>query len=122
MWDPLQIAIVASSLAVAAWCGWYVARDLRPDPRLGLPLWIVELLLVAQLVVGVVQAFGDVPAGVSLVTFVGYLVGLVVMVPIGIWWAAGEPSRAGTGVLLVVLLVIPVLVVRLEQIWNPASA
>lgn len=122
MWDPLQIAVVAASLALAAWCGWYVVRDLRPDPRLGIPLWVVELLLVVQLVLGVVQVVRGAPEGVNEVVFVGYLLGLLVLIPAGIWWARGEPSRAGTGVLLVVLLVIPVLVVRLEQIWDPVVA
>lgn len=118
MWDPLQTAVVVASLAVAAWCAIYVWRDRLPDPRLGIPLWVVELLLFVQLIVGLVQVVRGVPDGVSVATFVGYLLGLLVLIPAGIWWARGEPSRAGTGVLLVVLLVIPVLVVRLEQIWN----
>lgn len=122
VWDPLQLAVVVASLAVAALAGFYVWRHRRPDPLLGLPLWVVELLLVAQLVVGLVQAVRGVPDGVSVATFVGYLLGLVALIPVGIWWARGEPSRAGTGVLLVVLLVIPVLVVRLEQIWDPVGA
>jgi hypothetical protein len=122
MWDPLQIAVVAVSLAAAAWCAWYVVRDLRPDPKLAAPLWFVELLLVAQLVVGIVEVARGAPEGVNVVTFIGYLVALLLVIPVGIWWAGGEPGRAGTGVLLVVLLVIPVLVVRLEQIWSPAGA
>lgn len=122
MWDPLQITVVVVSLLAAAWCGWYVARDLRPDPKLAAPLWFVELLLIAQLVVGVVEVARGAPEGVNVVTFLGYLVALLLVIPVGIWWAGGEPGRAGTSVLLVVLLVIPVLVVRLEQIWSPASA
>lgn len=118
MWDPLQYAVITASLLVAALSAVYVVRDLRPTPLLGLSMWAVEALLLVQLVVGVVQVVQGVPDGVSVVTYLSYLVGLLVAIPAAIWWARGEPSRAGTGVVLVVMLLIPVLVVRLEQIWG----
>jgi hypothetical protein len=35
-------------------------------------------------------------------------------------WALGERSRAGTAVLVVAGIVVPVLVLRLDQIWTAA--
>ena len=37
------------------------------------------------------------------------------------WWGAAEPGRWGTGVVCVACLVIPVLVVRLQQVWDGAG-
>lgn len=122
MWDPLQTAVIVASLVVAAGSLLYVVPDRRPDRWLVLAVGVVQVMLLVQLLVGVVQVVEGVPDGVSVATFLGYLVGLAVALPVGVWWAKGEPSRAGTGVLLVVLVVVPVLVVRLQQIWDPALA
>lgn len=119
MWDPLQTAVIVASLVVAVGSLLYVVPDRRPDRWLVAAVGVVQVLLVAQLVIGVVQVVEGVPEGVSTATFLGYLIGLVIALPAGVWWARGEPSRAGTGVLLVVLVVVPVLVVRLQQIWDP---
>ena len=56
------------------------------------------------------------------VVFLAYLV-VVLAAPVGTWlWAKGEPSRWGPGVVCVAALVLPVLVVRLEQVWTTLNA
>ncbi len=78
---------------------------------------LVELVLLAQLVVGIVALIGtDRP--VSAITFVGYLVASLLILPIGVFWSLIERSRWGPGVLGVAFLVIPVLILRLSTIWN----
>ena len=52
------------------------------------------------------------------VVFISYLL-VVIVAPLGTWfWAAGEKSRWGAGVVCVAALVLPVLLVRLDQVWS----
>ena len=80
-------------------------------------LGVIELGLVVQLVIGLVKVFGD-HAGVSVPTYLGYLIGALLILPIGSAWSASERNRGGTGVLLVAVAVLPVLFLRLHQIWS----
>ncbi|MCW2785817.1 MAG: hypothetical protein JWP74_2334 [Marmoricola sp.] len=97
--------------------GVLIARDLRPgNVTLGF-LVVIELGLVVQLVVGLHRVFGD-HAGVSVATYLGYLVGALLILPIGVVWSSAERTRSGTAVLLVAVLVIPVLFLRLHDIWS----
>jgi hypothetical protein len=77
----------------------------------------IELGLAVQLVVGLVR-LGDAPAGISTVTYVGDLVGALLVPPVAWVWSQAERSRGGLGVLLVALLVVPFLFVRLHQVWT----
>jgi hypothetical protein len=78
---------------------------------------VLELGLLAQAVIGVGQLVSggrDVDGAV----FVGYLLGCVVFLPLATVWALGERTRGGTAVLVVAGLVLPVLVVRIQQVWS----
>jgi hypothetical protein len=55
---------------------------------------------------------------VNVAAYVGYLVGAIVILPAAFLWSVGERTRAGTGVLLVAVAVIPVLFARLHQLWG----
>lgn len=121
MYLPLQIALAAGALLLAAGAIGYVARDRLADRWLLGLLALLEVLLVVQAVVGIVQVATDNP-GVSAPLFVGYLLGTLLFLPAAAWWALGEPSRAGTAGLVVVGLVLPVLVLRLQQIWQAPGA
>ena len=45
------------------------------------------------------------------------LMAALLIIPAGVIWSSGEPSRGGTAVLLVALLVVPFMFVRLADIW-----
>ncbi|MGN6160984.1 MAG: hypothetical protein ACTHOG_04685 [Marmoricola sp.] len=77
----------------------------------------IEVGLVVQLVVGLVK-LGSAPAAMSKATWVGYLVGSLLILPAAWIWSQTERSRAGLGVLLVGLLVVPFLFLRLHQVWT----
>jgi hypothetical protein len=94
-----------------------IVRDRRPGPVSYVLLGLVEAGLVAQLVLGLGRVFGD-HQGVSVATYVGYLVGALVILPLAAGWAWAERTRNGTAVLLVGVLVVPVLFVRLHDIWS----
>jgi hypothetical protein len=78
---------------------------------------LVELLLVAQLVVGIVAPFvGNPPRG-SLPEFYIYLVSALLLPPLAGFWALLERNRWATVVLGVICLAVAVMVYRMYQIW-----
>ena len=113
----LQIVLSLACSLVAAVLGVLIARDRRPGRVTYVLLALVELGLVAQLVLGLVRVFGD-HEGVSVGIYVGYLVGALVILPLAAGWSWAERTRSGTGVLLVGVVVLPVLFVRLHDIWS----
>jgi hypothetical protein len=112
----LQIALSVLSLLVVVLLVVLIVRDHRPGRVTYALLAVLELGLVAELVIGLARVFGD-HEGVSVATYVGYLVGALVILPLAAGWAWAERTRSGTGVLLVGVLVLPVLFVRLHDIW-----
>ncbi|WP_328605883.1 hypothetical protein OG943_38775 [Amycolatopsis sp. NBC_00345] len=113
------VAVVA--LLVALWSFVQSLRDRLPDTLLLVALGVVELLLVAQLVVGIVLlASGEKPGSVA--TYLAYLIGSLVVLPVGAMWALAERSRSSTVVLGIACLAIPVMVLRLNEVWSGASA
>ena len=101
----------------ALWLAVLIVRDLRPGNNTLALLAVIEVGLVAQLVVGLVQVFGD-HAGVSVAVYVAYLVGALLVLPIGVVWSSAEQNRNGTAVLLIAVLVVPVLFLRLHDLWS----
>jgi hypothetical protein len=112
----LQLGITAVCLLSALWLVVLLLRDRTPDRRFLNVMLGIEVLLLVHLVVGVVKVT-DAPSGVSVWEYVGYLVGAVLVVPMGVVWSSGEKSRGGTAVLLVALLLVPFMFVRLADIW-----
>jgi hypothetical protein len=112
----LQIVMGVVSIVVAVWLAVLIVADRQPNDYVYGALALLEVGLVAQLVVGLVRVSGD-HGGVNVAAYVGYLVGALVILPVGFVWSLGERTRAGTGVLLVAVLVVPVLFLRLHQLW-----
>ncbi len=113
----LRIALTVLSLLVAAIAGWYVVRDRRPDRPLLAAVAVLGLGTLVQLVYGVV-ALARTDHDVNGIVFVLYLLGLVAIPPAAAWWARGEPSRAGTGVVVVAGLLVPFMLLRLDTLWS----
>jgi len=90
------------------------------DPTFVL-LGVTELVLLAQLVVGLVQ-LSSTERDVSGVLFVSYLVGVVLVLPIGAFWSLAERSRSGTAVLGAAVFTAVALELRLWAIWGGAGA
>lgn len=118
MTPALSAVIVIGGLAGAVWC--LVTLTLS-GPRgqkvlLG-ALGALELVMLAQAVLGISKVIGP-HRHISTVTFVGYLLGSLLILPAAAWWSLAERSRWGFGVLLVAFLLLPVLIVRMNQIWD----
>lgn len=112
----LQISLSVLSLLVALLAIGYVARNRAPDRLLLAAVGVLGLGCLVQLVVGLVLLPGA-DDDVNGVVFVLYLLGLVAVPPVAAWWARGEPSRAGTGVVVVAGVLVPFLLLRLDILW-----
>jgi len=116
----VQTVVTVLALALAVVTGVLALLDRK------LPRWVLVLvaLLELALLVMLVQCVvawvgGNGPA--DPVVFLAYLVVVLVAAPGTVWWGAAEPGRWGTGVVCIAGLLIPVLVVRLQQVWTGAS-
>lgn len=117
MSDGLQIALTVLSLLVALLALVYVVRDRAADRVLVGAIGVLWLGTIVQLVVGLAKLPGA-DDDVNGVVFVLYLLGLVATPPVAAWWARGEPSRAGSGVVVVAGLLVPFLLLRLDTLWG----
>ena len=119
--DWLAGAVIALGSAASVVLIVLLVRDKPAQDRTFVSLGCIELVLLAQLVVGSI-ALAHTERDVSAVLFVSYLVGVVLALPIGIFWSLAERNRAGTGVLVVSVLTVIALQLRLETIWGGAGA
>ncbi|MFE9750285.1 hypothetical protein ACFYOT_35725 [Saccharothrix saharensis] len=123
MIQVLATALTVVALVAALWSLVLVVTDrpitLATKPTLGLAAVVVllEAGLLVQAVVAAVRVFGADRGEVDLATFLGYLVASIAVLPVGAFWALGDRSRWGAGVLAVACLSVPVMVLRLDQLW-----
>ena len=79
----------------------------------------VEILTVLQSIIGLVQiASGFRPEEFG--TTIGYLIGIIVLIPAAWFWANVERTRYSGLVLAVAGLSVSVMTLRLMQLWIPA--
>lgn len=117
MVDLLAYPIIATSLLYAAWALVAVVRNQNPREPFVIGAGVVELLLLIQMVVAFVRMIvSDGPSDTAL--FISYLLFAVLLLPVALFWALAEKSRWGTSVLVFAALVVPALVVRLQDIWE----
>jgi hypothetical protein len=113
----LATALIIAALGCAAWALGMVVLNRHINPvTLGL-LALLEVALVVQAVIGIVS-LATTTRQVAGGTFVGYLIASLIVLPGAVYWALGERSRWGTAALVVGCLVVPVMIVRMNQIWG----
>ncbi|NUT49100.1 MAG: hypothetical protein HOV94_17595 [Saccharothrix sp.] len=123
MIQVLATALTVVALVEAAWSLVLVVANrpitLATKPTLGLAAVVVllEAGLLVQAVAAVVALLTADRGGLDVPTFVGYLVAVVAVLPAGAFWAVGDRSRWGAGVLAVACLSVPVMILRLNQLW-----
>jgi len=122
--DLLATTLTYVALGAAGWATVLavVNRPVLPRRWYGLGLLGVlaalELGLLAQTVAGMVAMFNT-DRQLDKLSFAGYLIGILVILPIAVAWALAERSRWGPGVVVIGSLAIPVMIVRLNQLWEP---
>jgi hypothetical protein len=119
----LATALIFVSLGAALWAAVLVIAGVpaRMDRWYGVgALGVVALLelgLVVQAVLGIVAMFVT-ERELDGFSFVGYLVGPVLVVPLAVFWALAERTRWGPAVLVIGCLAVPVMLLRLRQVWE----
>ncbi|MBB5802329.1 hypothetical protein F4560_002097 [Saccharothrix ecbatanensis] len=122
MIQVLATALTVVALVAAAWSLGLAVLDrpitLRTKPTLWLAavVLLLEVGLLVQAVAGVVAMLGA-DRELDRATFVGYLIGAAVVLPLGAVWSVAERSRWGAGVLTITCLSVPVMILRLNQLW-----
>lgn len=114
---PLATAVIVASLLLAAAGGVTTLLD-RPAGRLheaGAALVEVALLaLTAMTLVAIIG--GERPAEPAV--FAGYLVTTLALLPVGVVMARMEPTRWGSAIIGGAALVLPVLILRLQDVYG----
>jgi hypothetical protein len=119
--DAAANVVIVLSLVLAGWCAVTVARNrlIGVSHLAGAAVVEVAVLTLAGITIAALIG-GDRPSG-DLGPFIGYLVSSAIAAPVGVGLGLAERTRWGSAVLFVVCLVLPVLVIRLQQIWNGAN-
>jgi len=84
---------------------------------------VAGLAIVMQVIflIGGITQMGQTAQGFSRPEFVGYLLGSLAIPPAAMWWTRNDTQRTGAGVLCLVFLVMPVLIIRIQQVWAGSS-
>lgn len=123
MIEVLATVLTYLALVGAVWSAVLVVANKPIELRRWHGLWLYGLVIVlevgmlTQLVVGIVKLAGD-NRHIETATFLGYLITMVLIPPIAAFWALLERSRWGPVVMVVGCLTIPVLIIRLRQVWE----
>jgi hypothetical protein len=121
--DVLATVLTYVALAAAVWAAVLVVVNKPIQLREWHGLWLyglvalLEVGLLGQLVAGIVRMATD-DRHVDGLAFVGYLIATLIILPLAGFWALAERSRWGPAVLVAGCLTIPVLIIRLDQLWN----
>ncbi|KRV50498.1 hypothetical protein AQ490_15575 [Wenjunlia vitaminophila] len=120
MRDGISLTLIVLSLLVAGWGALTCALN-RPAGRSHLVAGAaVEAVTLVQLAVGIAAVAGGDPDAKAM--FLLYLLGCALLPPAAGFLALVERTRWGSAVVAVAGLLLPVLVVRLQQIWDGAGA
>ncbi len=109
--------LAGTAILAGVFCMIMGAIGRKPDDFTLGSIVLVEALLVAQVVIGIVAPMlGNHPTGHP-VEFWAYLVSAVIMPPLAAFWGLIERTRWSTVVLGVVSLAVAVMVLRMHAIW-----
>lgn len=117
MTGPLAIAVIIAALALAAWAGLTALLDRAAGRPHEAGAALVEAVLLALTAVTLAAiAGGERP--VQPAVFAGYLIATLALLPVAVVLARMEPTRWGAAILGGAALIIPVLIVRLQQVYG----
>ncbi|SEQ94983.1 hypothetical protein [Microlunatus flavus] len=114
------LAWTVSALALVAMCWGLLTAVLDKPPGKAQLLYAagLELVVVVQSVIALVR-LGTGFRPVELATTIGYLVGIVVLVPVAWFWANSERTRFSGVVLAIAAAAVAAMTFRLLVLWVP---
>jgi hypothetical protein len=116
---PIAWVLGVAALAWALWCGVSAIVDQAPTYHHRLALLVLEVVALLQAVLAVVLLVVQGGRTVGAVAeIVGYLIALVIALPVGAALAYGERTRYGSVVLAIAGVTLAVLVLRTTQVWE----
>jgi len=116
----LVVAVGVGTAALGVWALIWAALD-RPVRMGHLVLGgVVEALLVLQAIVATVRLIGGTRPD-STGTFVGYLIGSLLVLPLGVLWALEERTRWSSVVLALACLTVGIIVLRMNAVWDSSA-
>ncbi len=116
MTGPYATAIMVVALLLAAWAFGLVVVNRAPGATVLAGGAVLEALLIGFLIGGIAQMAGS-HRQFARAEFVLYLLACVTIPPAAAAWGWGERTRSGTAVLAVAFLIMPVMVIRVQQVW-----
>ena len=117
MIPALAVAGMTAAFLLAAWTGLQAGRRRPTSEAQMVGAIVVEAVLVVQAVIATVR----VASGAVLtepVTFLAYLFGVLLPLPLGFYLAREERTRWGSLSLCFTAVVVGVMVLRLLQLWS----
>lgn len=117
------VAVVAVvTLAMGVWSLVTVIQDKPMLVPHVIGLGVVELTVLGGAGYAIARLVGGGAPDGGLVTFIAYLVGVVVIPVVAAGWGLVERSRWGPAVIIVACLAVAFMFVRMLQIWQGTSA
>lgn len=116
----LVVALVAGSLLLAAVGLLLTARDRQPGGLFRAAAWLLWATMVVQAVIVFFAARGG-PKLTEPITFFGYLVAALVVMPFALRVATAEESRWSGAVIAVAALAMAAMAGRLQFLWSSAG-
>ena len=114
-------AIIVVSLVLAGWAFVLAALGKLPNVALLAGAALLELMLLIFVIGGIVQMV-QTDHSFSKLEFLAYLLGCLVIPPLGIAWSWGEKSRSGMVVIAIAFLIMPIMILRVQQVWAGVGA
>jgi hypothetical protein len=116
---PIAWVLGVAALAWALWCAVSALVNQAPTYRHRVTLLGLEVVALLQAVIAVVLLVVGGGRGTgAVVEIVGYLIAVVIALPIGAALAYGERTRYGSVVLAIAGFTLAVLVLRTTQVWE----
>ena len=116
----LAYALIGLAAVSVLWGIVTAIKDLPPGkPQLLFAAGVWLVTLVQSIIAGVMIGTGFRPA--ALATTVGYLIGIVIVIPVAWFWANVERTRFSGIVLAVAAMATLAMTLRLLSLWIPAG-
>ncbi|MBO0810958.1 MAG: hypothetical protein J2P23_02810 [Microlunatus sp.] len=113
----LSYVVVGIAVVAAIWGVLSAIRNRPPGNAQFYWSFLTELAVIAQSVVGFV-AIGRGHGPVETATSIGYLAGILVLMPAAIWWGISDRSRYSGLVMTIAGVAVAVMTLRLLELWS----
>lgn len=113
----LSYVVIGIAVVAALWGVLSAARNRPPGNAQFYWSFLTELAVITQSVVGFV-AIGRGHGPAETATSIGYLAGIVVLMPVAIWWGISDRSRYSGLVMTIAGVAIAVMSLRLLELWG----